>query len=845
MPETPSNTCCGVDELGYRVDEEPPAIVGNGDSSGGTDPHAGGGDLSPEGLMASPIAAWGKDIPLEPGQTLSNLVPWDAADVEGPAQENARYGMLVIEAPRDYAPGSTVGIEDLLNEPVVKAIPVEEFTHRYNGEVRGYEFNVGRGSSVDDSLTLASVFDWCLNKGGAGVNKVIIRARNPSDSIYLNRLVTLYASNTHVEFRSPVIFGASGGLRIMGDQPEVLRNGKTFKAKLRSQAAAGATVLELSSNSPTTNMQATDFQAGDVIVLRGQNDVYGKAMTKQVVHVASIDAGLNNLNLSEELEYTFEVTYPLSDWLPDLTTGTTIALAAYAALTVNAAAGDMMVRVNRSQLESSGIVAGSMVLVSTNETEYDINSHAHSSGGTPYKNAARLEWKKVISTTVFDADETDVLLDSPLIDAYATLKYAGITLIAPVVNSYFAGVRASYNADQGSRNTHGIQVGYSYKSGVRDCEVDGTGGAKGNSFRLSNSIDCTAVQCRASNPKFFGSGEGYGFTSYYSERCKFINCTAEGCRHNYLVQKANGSQFLYCDSINDFISGFDVHGVRSFNTHFLGCRGFGGPGLAADATHKSIFRVGNTSHACGDFNTVMEGCFSVGAKLYGSIATYAALEIFGASSDITMRGCFSTDCHTGIRAGYDNDRTTEPDPPVNLIQEGNTWRNITVMLDAASTYGTSYISNGGLTEVMGVSGTPLPSDFLISTQIPIDGTVPTTSEGVEVVSTSYTSKSPNRRLKLTFCVPTMEITSSGAVVAAVFVNGTFAFAGVHRVTSGGTPPDGIMVVRTIMSSASGAAQAISVRLGPHSSATITVNPAGNNWGDNERVAPYLLIEEVP
>lgn len=842
---------------------------------------------------------------------------------------------------------------------------------------------VAAGTGIDESAGLAEFFDTILTDRNGAITKAVVRTRTAGDSIFLDKIVTLYAGNTDVDFRARITLGANGGLRIMGDQPEVLRNSKTLKASLRAQATAGTNILQLSSSSPTTKMNALvggDFQVGDVIVLRGQNDVYGKALTKQVVHVASIDTASNNLILKEELEYTFETTYPTSDWPADLTTGTTIAVAAYAALTVNAAVGDVKIRVNRSQLESSGIVAGSVVLVSTNETEGDISVNAHSTtpsststdsetigtgsktftvasssgfavntyvrarnsatiwmagrvtaisgnditldvvdtsgSGTlaswtlqkPYRNAARLEWKIVRSIAVVDADESDVTFDSPLIDVYTTARYGGIQLITPVVNSIFRGVRATYNADQASKNTHGVQLGYGYKSYLIDCHIDGSGGQKGNGVRISNCLECGENGCRVSNPKFFASSEGYGHTFYYSDRCWSRGCDAEGCRHNFLIQKANNTQVAYCKSVNDLISGFDVHGVRSINTHFMGCVGIGGPGLSADATHKSIFRVGNTSHAAGDLNTLIEGCFVNGAPLSGSIDSYAALEVFGASSDVALRSSFITDCHTGIRLGYDNrtvsvtGNTTsgsptianvstgglitglpisgsgipngamitavgattltisanatatatavaltilaEPDPAISIREDGNTWKNITVPVDAATDYGDGELIVNGRKQVNGVTTTDyyLTSDGTGSgspTTIPIDGSIPTNAEGREVLTTTWTPKA--LRTKLTFVVPTIEIDSSGAVIAAVFIDGVFSFAWVHRVTSGATPPDGIMAQKVIALSAG--AHTISVRMGSHSTGRAIINPAGNNWGDNTRVCPYLIISE--
>lgn len=843
-------------------------------------------------------AAWGKDV-------ASSIAVPTATVVTAP-QDNADYWLLAYEAPLVQAAGEVASIADPNNDPRAILLPLSEVLTRYAGEHRSVTFGVRGGAGLDEGLTIANLFNELLLAGAPA--KVIIRARNPSDPIYINRVVTLYASNCEVEFRSPVIYGEAGALRMFGEQPEVLRNDKTAKAKLRSQATSGHSVLHLSS-SDAEAMQALDFIAGDVIVLRGQNDAFGKALTKQVVHVLSVDTVNNDLYLFEELEFSFEVTYPSSDWPADLTTGTTIALADYAALTVNGSPQAVTVRVNRTQLESGNIAAGSVVQLSTNETEADINFNAHSTSPTttsasslligtgskafvvvsasgftvgmyiraaadssnymagvitgivgttitvnvsttvgagtlaswtlvkPYRNTARLEIKKVLSIAVVDADESDVTFDSPILDTYATAKFAGITLYTPIVNSSFKGVRATYSTDQASKNTHGVQIGYGRQCQIKDCFIDGSGGQKGNAFRISNSVDCYGFRCRVENPKHFASSEGYGCTVYVSNNCRFLDSDAEGCRHGFLIQKSNLTLIQGCRSVNDLISGFDVHGVRSINTHFIGCWGIGGPGLAADATHKSIFRVGNTSHAAGDINTFITGCFVNGAVLSGTIDTYAALEVFGASSGIFFTNNFITDVDTDVRLGFDNSAN---DNITNFVEKNNIWQNVTFKYDD-QTGPTIDDQSDGIREAAGVA----TADLALSPSMPIDGSAPVVSEGVQVLTTSYTSRSPKRRIRLAFVCPFIQIptggsNATGAVAGAIFVDGVFLKGTVVRVTLGATSGEGLTINATFV--ATGAAQTITVRLGVAGAVGAIINPSANNWGGN--CSPYLILQEM-
>lgn len=827
---TRSNSSCPPNPFGYVIDGSTPVDSCQADSAPGTTPVTTGamGELGPASLVASPIAAWGYSIPLPQGVTLADLVPSDSSRVVGPKQPNADYEVLVVESPWLATPGSAARADDPVNPPVLKKILLNEFLTEYVGEVRSYTFNVRGGSGIDESATINALFQWILEQRLDSPMRAIIRARNPLDSIYINRLVTCYANNVTIEFRSPVVYGAGGGLRLMGDQPEIIR-GATYKAKLANDAAEGATTLALSTTGG--GMQASDFIDGDVIIIRGQNDASGKALSKQVLHIVSRDTILNTLTVQESLEEDYDVIYPDSDWPADLTTGTTISLAAFAGATGDWARGDQTVAVNPTQLATSGIRVGSIVLVSTSETEFDLNPHAHNASGDPYKNSARLEIKKILALT-----SSTVTFDSPLVDNYALAWHAGITLYAPIENSSIMGVRARYNADQPTRNIHGIQVGYACGCRVEDCQIDGSQGQRGSGIRISNSRQCQVNMCRVTYPKYVGSGEGYGIAIYYTDECRVLNTTAEGCRHNFLLQKANHTTVALCTSINDGISGIDLHGVNSIRTHIHGCRLLGGPAYYDSTQHKSLLRVGNTSHAAGDRETFITGCFLSGAQLGPSHLTYAALEVFGASTDVTMTGSFITDCQCGIRGGYDNlAGSGEDDAIARLMVRGNAWRNITVLKDLKST-STVDLDDGGLTKFAATLTNDQTFTSVIDTTL-----APDITAGAQLFSTSYTTKAPNRTIKVECIIP--GLSTGGATCAAItlWAGSTCIGAELLRIQTTGAN-SGCSMRAAGFFVGSGAAQTIQVRFGPNTAQTFTLN---SRFANHATQQPTLVITEMP
>ncbi len=767
------------------------------------------------------------------------------------------------------------------------------------GELTAVEFLLVGGASTDESDHLSAAFAYLATLNGTPF-RLIVRSRSGSDPIRVNKTLGLYASNVTVDFRSPVSYGTNGSIRIIGSQTELLRRAPD-KAKLTVNANTGDTTLTLAGDTGS-NMIASDFLAGDIIIIRGQNDINGKALTKQTCHVVSRSG--NILTLAEELESDFDIVYPDSDWPADLTTGTTISLAAAAALTVTAVPGDYVLQVNDTQLTSSGITAGSIIALLTNETEYDINPHSHTSTGTPYLNTARIEHKRVVSVASVGGVGR-VTVDSPVLDTYAfgSPKYGSIILLDVVRNSTIQGVRGTFAVDQDSRSVNPVQIAYGYRCRLFDCQIDGSNGQKGNGVRISNSLECVDQNCVVSYPKYNDSGSGYGHAIYYSDRCQIINGTGEGCRHNFLLQKANLTDINGCLSVNEGISGIDLHGVRSFKTHIHNCRLLGGPAYYDTTDHKSLLRIGNTSHAGGDFDTLITNCFlsgalpgnltrsgttvitsptltvstiglavgmpitgtgipddttisavgtttvtlSANATASGTVTvtiprTYAALELFGPSSGVSMRGCRVQDCDKGVRGGYDNLTSTEPDAITAAVISGNEWVNITSLKDFKTSQTVTvedYLKR--------VDSTFLTSHDLVGTS-PVDNNNPSITAGEEIISATYTSKAPARLVKLTAVVPYVNTSAGNTnVVCHIFVTGldpnnllTPVWVGTHViriVTSGATNGAGLNCFGTF--AGTGAAQTISVRLGVHQgTGTISGKFSGNSY-------PYLLIEEMP
>jgi hypothetical protein len=176
-------------------------------------------------------------------------------------------------------------------------------------EFYSIKYSVVGGTDVDESANIGAMFHTVGSNGGG---KCIIASVDGVSPIRLDDLAGIYHSNMDIEFRSPIISGAGGGVRAMGAMDEYVRAPATFGAGLHAShpANVGDTTITLSSTAG--KMQASDFLPGDLVTIRGENNAKGEALTKQIITILSVNAGANTITFAEELEYDFEPTYPLS-----------------------------------------------------------------------------------------------------------------------------------------------------------------------------------------------------------------------------------------------------------------------------------------------------------------------------------------------------------------------------------------------------------------------------------------------------------------------------------------------------------------------------------------------------
>lgn len=535
------------------------------------------------------------------------------------------------------------------------------------GEYFGYHWGI-TGGSADASAALQAMIN---EVGEAGGGRIILRSRIPTDPIVLRRLTSIYHSNVHIIFRSPVVLGKIGGIRIMGRMDEFVRPEEDPDAsagKLEVNAEEGDTELTLRVS--PNSMQAADFNDGDYIAIRGRNRADGNAEQKQYVFVVSRDLVNNKLHLSAELEETFQPTYgsgdpgegPLtsSEWPDDATTGTTIYVIRNGQIQANVSTGAYEFEISNV----ANFAVGDIVRLADTRNEHDMNPSAIRANGLPYENECNMEFFRIIKIVATTAGKGIVTMDHAVSKNYlaGAPYYGGISKVLPVTNSTISGFDISYDEIQESKNYHAVTVAFAYNCHVFDGYVNGFGYRLGQGVRITDSYVCSGREILVEGGYRSESGENYGQTLYKCTGCWFDNCISKDTRHGFLVQAASYFAMRNCQSWGDKISGFDLHGALETHGVIENCLAVRSNQHTLDANNGAGFRVGNTSHTPGSFHIVIKGCTAVGYQE----ANCAGFDWLPNSANIEFVACQVYGAYYGIQFSRNSKQVTPVQDSENI-----------------------------------------------------------------------------------------------------------------------------------------------------------------------------------
>lgn len=476
---------------------------------------------------------------------------------------------------------------------------------------------------------------------------VFVHPAAPGAKVRLDKPTAIYHDNITVDFTpAPLLLGEEGGRsRTSGGLAQTSRRPSGSACALR---AASTTNLYGKMVLPLVAGHGAALLVGDRIVVRGQNDKTGRTIEKQVTFIESIDG--DDVTCTDEPLLTFYPTYPLSEWAADLTTGTTIYLITYSQIVGDVNIGTSSLANSVEVLDSSLFSVGEVVLISDSSREYDLNEYM-----TPgydyerlYYNAAQMEMKRVVSIV-----GNVLYFDRPIQRFYRESMRAGVSKLECVTNShivigdvFFAGTQTSVFKC--------FELTYSDR-----CSITGRGTIHGQDVRAGDAIrfsyayDCDVYDGFIDGCYVGGGGIGYGLSVYYSSSCRVHRTKARGCRHNFLVAASTDIDFYDIETIDDIVSGFDVHGSNSYGIRVNGItvshaddQGTAGTRRAlAGVTTSAGIRVGNNSHSLGDRRIHIQNVH-VNGYVGGS-----ALDISPACNDVVVENVYVRDADYPFRLG--------------------------------------------------------------------------------------------------------------------------------------------------------------------------------------------------
>lgn len=545
--------------------------------------------------------------------------------------------------------------------------------HRlYDGpDIQAAWAGVVGGPGIDESNNIVIACNALGNRGGT----VIVRALNPDNYVYINSPIQIEYHNLTLRFMSPLAYGAAGWIRINGGLGEVIRTdlGQTNILKLRANSttdAEGRMILPLQVGG------GAYIQVGDRLIVRGENDAWGKAYNKQQTTVIAIVD--DDVTCADEPDQTYQTTYPGSAWPPDLTTGTTVAIAAYSAATIDYARGNVVLPV----VSTTYFNVGDLVYISDARTEADMMAPVV----TNLRSACNMEIARVIKK---DAIANTLTIDRPLCRDFPVAWEAGVTKIDAIRNSHMVLDNDSYWVEaQPDRKKNALAINYGDGCTIRiNAPMDGKAGRIGAAGRIAYSYDSHAVGCKVYDAYRFESAEGYGLTLYYSTLCTIVNSKSVGGRHNYLIQTGTLCNIDNNYSGDDYISGIDLHGANSYDCKVRYNLVTRSNNYSPGVTKGGAIRNGNTSHTLGDHYTIIED-----NHITGYVGTDSAgADVSPSSRDVVIHDNDFTDSAIGVRHYKVNSSITPAQHSNRLTITNNTFRRITQKIFDIENYdGNSY-----------------------------------------------------------------------------------------------------------------------------------------------------------
>lgn len=533
------------------------------------------------------------------------------------------------------------------------------------GIILASDFGVLGGGLIDETDNINAAL---VAVQAAGGGEVIVRSKNGTDKIYINGLVAIESNNTKLTFVSDVAYGSKGWMRISGGLAEIRRPGQIELLKLRLPSYANANGYMVL---PMREGNGSFLKVGDRVTIRGENDKNGRVLEKQITTITAITG--DDAICSDEPDYTFRPTYPDSEYTEDLTTGTTISISVYSAMTVDCKNTDVI-----PVVDSTGFFAGDLVYISDSRTEKDMMAPVV----TNLLSAANMEILRIAAV-----EGNNLRMERSIRREYLTAWAGGVVKMNAITNSHIKLRNVTWVGIQPDRKAHGMAINYGSNCTVRVDNMYGRGGRKGIGIRIAYSYDCHALDSKVYDAYSFASAEGYGIALYYSTLSSVRDCQIAGNRHNVLLQTATSCDVFDNVSNDDYISGIDLHGAGSTDCRIMRNRLSRSKSYADGVTNGGAIRNGNTAHTIGDHNTLIADNYIEG---YLDIKC-AAIDVSPSSRGVIIRDNDIVDCQVGFRHYKIGSSITPAQYADRVILDNNSYTRVVQIYDVDN-YSNSFIN---------------------------------------------------------------------------------------------------------------------------------------------------------
>ncbi len=441
---------------------------------------------------------------------------------------------------------------------------------RFQGE------DIACDGATDDAPAITAALETIAAAGAGDVDLV---GDDPAGEFYLNSTM-LVPSWCRIFFRNGILMGPKGRIGVQGRLVELPETGKY---QIRATASAGQKDIQLS-NDPSSDY--TNFTVGKQYVIRGENDATGNAINKETFWLASINSGTNTITAVDNLQNTYEPSYPSSDWPNDKTLISEIVGSKLAA--------DAVVGAYTLEVADASVFTLGQVTIEDDTVAADVS-------GTS-TNPCRMETNYIV------AIETGNVLRFayPIAHDYEVTHNAVVQKVEPVQGVALIGARIRFDENSDSNSRYSIFTQYDADTFIHDCWVLGdleTGlGPRAPGVRIGEgSLRAVVDACRVLWPAYYGSGQGYGITANRGARhWQITRNFLEGCRHSILAQMGACDGLIAWNFSTDCRgTDIDLHGCGERNILIASNRVTGGPSTTSDITTKGAVKVGNTSHRFG------------------------------------------------------------------------------------------------------------------------------------------------------------------------------------------------------------------------------------------------------